>query len=493
MPLLRLLKLERGKAASREASERVRGARSRERSSMGALTPLERQFLPHILEIEETPPSPAYRKLLWTLILLVLVLIAWSCVGKISVVATAPGKFIPDGRIKQIQPLESAIVKAIHVKEGQHVKAGDLLLELDPAISGAALQANSDKYVYNHLEQTRLAAELTHTMPAYPEADPVWVSLQESTRQARDAAYAAKLAEARAQLEEKAHGLASAQAMQQKYRETTEIAEEREASARPLVETGAISRVDYLQLKQDLASNRNDLAAQMKKVEQQRASQTEAQKHLAQVVHDHQAEIYSQLGEKVANAPGLKGDMNKSRELHELKWLRSPVDGWIQKINVTTIGGVVNPAQNLIAIVPEGTPLIVEATLSNDDIGYVREGQTVELKVDTFPFQKYGTLKGMLVWVSPDAEEKSAVASGEDNGRSGTAEREIQNVKSVKDGYIYKVHIRPRENYLISEEKQLHLQVGMTVRADIITDQRRVIDFFLYPITTYLSNGMTAR
>lgn len=493
MPLLRLLKFERNEA-SREMPERANAGRTRRPTEEAALTPLEREFLPHILEIQESPPSPIYRKVLWTLIALVVILITWSCVGKVAVVATAPGKFIPDGRVKQIQPLESSVVKAIHVKEGQHVKAGDLLLELDPTISGAALQASSDKYAYNRLEQTRLAAELTHTAPDYRQGDPAWVALQESTRQARDAAYAAKLAEAHAQLEEKTHSLAAAQATLQKYRETTAIADERESSARPLVETGAIARVDYLQLKQDLASNRNDLAAQMKTVEQQRAAQGEAQKHLAQVEHEHRAEIYGQLGEKVANAPALKGDMDKSRELHELKWLKAPVDGWIQKVNVSTIGGVVNPAQSLITIVPEGTPLIVEATLSNDDIGYVHEGQSVELKVDTFPFQKYGALKGTLAWVSPDAEERSSMGTDSQNDRPGnTPERALQNVKSVKDGYVYKVHIRPEQTGFPVDGRATPVQAGMTVQADIETDRRRVVEFLLSPIVKYLDESVKVR
>lgn len=331
MPLLKLMKFERA-----DASLQSKLARRRMRRD-SSLTPLEQEFLPHLLEIQETPPSPAHRKVLWSIVGLVVILIAWSCIGRIAVVATAPGKLIPDGRVKQIQPLEASTIKAIHVQEGQHVRAGDLLLELDPGISGATLQASADKYAYNRLEQARLAAELTQAAPNYRNADPAWIALQESTRAARDAAYTAKRAQAQAQIEEKSHGLAAAQATLTKFRENTAISEEREASARPLVETGAISKVDYLQLKQELISNRNDLAAQTKTADEQRAALLEAQKHLTEVEHEHQADVYGQLSEKVANEPTLRGDMEKSRELHELKWLKAPVDGWVQKVNVTTV------------------------------------------------------------------------------------------------------------------------------------------------------------
>ena len=130
---------------------------------------------------------------------------AWATVGKISIVATAPGKFIPDGRVKEMQPLESSIVKAIHVKEGQRVQAGDLLLELDPTLSAAEMDANADKYGFNKLEQERLTAELSNSKAHYASSgQPAGrVALEERMRQARVEAHAAKLAEARATVEEK--------------------------------------------------------------------------------------------------------------------------------------------------------------------------------------------------------------------------------------------------------------------------------------------------
>jgi hemolysin D len=457
------------------------------------LSSLEREFLPHLLEIEETPPSPVQRKVLWAIIILVVVLIAWACLGQISVVATVPGKFIPDGRVKQIQPLESSVIKAIHVKEGQQVKEGDLLLELDPTINEAEFKANADKYEFNRLERERLAAELAHGKSRYGSAQtPEWIALQESIRHAHEASHADKLAQARAAVEEKTHALAAAEATRKKYEETTALAEQREASARPLVETGAISKLDYWQLKQELANNANDLAAQLKTIDQARAAKKEAEHKLAQVKHDRVADIYNDLGQKVANQAGLKGDLDKAKQLFDLKWLKAPVAGVVQKVDVATIGGVVTPAQSLVTIVPAGTPLIVEATLTNDDIGYVRQGQNVEIKVDTFPFQKYGTLKGTLVWISPDAEEKTSDATG--TGSNGDNNSKTSNgSKSAKAGYLYKVHIQPEQRQFIVDGKPVPIQSGMTVQADIITDHRRVIEFFLSPVVKYLDEGLKVR
>jgi hemolysin D len=462
------------------------------------LTPLEREFLPPLLEIQETPPSPVHRGVLWTIITLVIALIIWASFGQVAIVATAPGKFIPDGRVKEVQPLESSIVRTIHVKEGQHVHAGDLLLELDPTISGAELAANTDKYHFNQLEQARLTAELGNRRATYadPSRSSARIALEERMREARGAAQASKLAQARAAVEEKRSALAAAQAALQKYQEMTAIAEERESNARPLVDTGAISREDYLKLKEDLAQNRNDRAAEEKTVEQSQAALTESEHALEQVERDRIVDVYHDLDQRVTDEPQLKGDLDKARELYELKWLKAPVDGLVQKIDVTTVGQIVTPAQSLITIVPDGTPLIVEATVTNEDIGYVRPGQAVEVKVDTFPFQKYGTLKGSLVWVSPDAEEKGA-ASKDTDTRAGTASMSAQAKEDAANtpnaGYVYKIHIRTDQPRFRVAGEWRPAQSGMTVQADITTDRRRVIEFFLSPVVKYLDEGLKVR
>lgn len=460
------------------------------------LTALEREFLPPLLEIQETPPSPAQRKLLWILVALVFALVVWAWFGKISIVSTAPGKFIPDGRVKQLQPLETSIVKDIHVKEGQHVQQGELLVELDPSISSAEMQASADKYGFNRLEQARLSAELNHGRPQYAASgQPTGrIALEEQTRRAREQAYAAKLAEAQATVEEKSQALAAAQATLQKYQETTAIAEERESSARPLVETGAISRIDYLQLKQTLAENDNDLAAQRKTVEQAKAAEAGAEKNVEQVKRDRVADIYSDLNQRVTSEPALKGDLDKSKELLALKWMRAPVSGVVQKIEATTIGQVVTPAQSLVTIVPDGTPLIVEATVTNQDIGYLKPGQSVEIKVDTFPFQKYGSLPGTLSWVSADAEDKSAASSDLDTRSGAPTNEDARNAANNPNaGYVYKVHVRTEQTQFMVNGEGRPIQAGMTVQADIVTDRRRVIDFFLSPVVKYLDEGLKVR
>jgi hemolysin D len=461
------------------------------------LTALEREFLPPLLAIQETPPSPVHRQVLWTIIGLVIALIVWASVGKIAIVATAPGKFIPDGRVKEVQPLEAAIVKAVHVKEGDSVHAGDLLIELDPTLNAAELAANTDKYGFNRLEQARLSAELGSTVNATDRfgQSEKRVALEDQMRRARERAHATKVAAARATVEEKTAALAAAKATLIKYQETTQIAEERESSARSLVDSGAISRVDYLQLKQDLAQNSNDLAAQAKTVQQATAGVEEAERAFEQVQRDRVADIYNDLDQRVANEPALKGDLDKSKALFALKWLRAPVSGRVQKVDATTIGQVVSAGQSLVTIVPDGTPLVIEATVTNEDIGFVKIGQAVEVKVDTFPFQKHGSLTGKLISISPDAEDKDS-ASKDSGVRSGAApkgETVRPNAEMANIGYVYKVRIRTQSDQFLVDGVKRPVQSGMTVQADITTDRRRVIEFFLSPVTKYLDEGLKVR
>ena len=475
------------------------------------LTALEREFLPPALEIVETPASPLHGPVIWTTLVFVVAMIAWATLGRVDVVAMAPGKFIPDGRVKELQPLESAIVKAIHVKEGQRVTQGELLLELDPTLSAAELTANQDKYGFNQLEQQRLNRELNlpeafptlaspgaaHS-PADASATPPLSSrqaLQDRIRQARAEAYASKLAQARETVVEKTAALDAALATLDKYRESVAIDTVRESAAAPLADSGAISRDDYLQIKQTWIKDRDDLIAQAKTVQQAQAAMAEAEHGVAQVERDHKADIYKDLDQQVTQEPALKGDLDKARQLYDLKWLRAPVSGTVQSVSVTTLGQVVTAAQSLVSIVPDGTPLIIEATVTNEDIGYLKVGQPVDIKVDTFPFQKFGTLKGTLVWISPDAEDKSA-ASKDPDTRSGAPQRDPSALavdQRQGAGYVYRVHIRADATTIKDGNESRALQAGMTVQADIVTDRRRVISFLLAPIVKYLDEGLTVR
>ncbi len=164
------------------------------------------------------------------------------------------------------------------------------------------------------------------------------------------------------------------------------------------------------------------------------------------------------------------------------------MDGVVQSVNIGTVGGVVTPSESLVVIVPKDTPLIVEATLSNEEVGFVHLGQRVDIKIDSYPFQKFGSLGGTLVWISPDAEETQMASNTPDSGSLKTTQ-----AGSGREKISYKIHVRPDAQFLKGDGRELALAPGMTLEADIITEKRRVIDFFLSPINKYISTGMKVR
>lgn len=470
------------------AHDFVPGSPPHAASSRHDFSPLERQFLPPLLEIEETPPSPLPRAVLAAIVALTAMTIGWACIGEIDVVATAPGRVIPDGKVKVLQSMDNAIIRAIHVKEGQRVKQGDLLVELDPTISGADLTSSAEKLVLTQLELARLRSELSGGDPDYglPGAKPESVALQEALRAARDSSYRAKLAEARNELQGRTMTLAAAQDTLRKLEETTRTARDREKQVRPYV-GHVMPRFEYLKLKDSLTENANDLAAQMKHVQAARETQLAAEHKVRQIEEEQRTRIVAEINDKTAVLATLKGEVDKARQLVSQKELRAPVDGQVQRLAITTAGGVVTPAQTLAVIVPRDTPLIVEAMLSNEDIGFVGVGQRVELKIDTFPFQKYGTLPATVSWVSPDAEEKARSAD------PSAAVLASDDIAPSKAGLMYRLRIVPERAGLTIGGRLQPIAVGMTVQADIVTDRRKIIEFFLSPVVKYWDEGLKVR
>jgi len=296
-----------------------------------ALSDIEREFLPHLIEIEATPPSRFERRLLWIIVAAIAALLGWSIVGRMDVVSTAPGKFIPDGRVKVIQPMETSVVKAIHVREGQHVKEGDLLIELDPALSEADLASATLAHRQNRLGQARLLSELRGKRPVYErDASPEAVELQEALREARVAAYQMKLAAAKTAIDEKASALGAAEAQLRKARVTLEIATEREQKMKRLLDESFISRMEYLKNLQELESARYDLEAQRQTVEQSRHAHRQAMEQHRMVQEDWRAGVLTDLDRQITANPQLRGDRDKAERLNDLKTLRAPVTGYVQ-------------------------------------------------------------------------------------------------------------------------------------------------------------------
>jgi hemolysin D len=473
------------------------------------LSPKERAFHSPALAIEETPPAPFASGLMWALAVLLLGAITWACIGEIEIVATAPGRLIPDGRVKVLQTIEPALVRAIHVREGQRVQEGDLLIELDPTLSQADLSSSQQRLQQNQQQMARLMVEMRgQHLPMSAQASnasmartaPALTPDQMATIQAREAAFEAKLAEARASVDEKTKALKAAESTHTKLRLNLGLATKRYQQSLALVKEGFFSEGERLKQEQEVVGLEHDLAAQSQTLAQLAAGLQEARFRQAAVEQERKVQILAEVEQASREGASLQAEFEKAQQLNGLKTLRAPVSGVVQSLGVTTLGSAVAANQPLLTIVPENTPLIAEVLLSNNDIGYVRIGQSVEVKLDSFPFTQYGAVAGTVKWISADAEFQNPQALDKQTGAGQSASSSNRNFDSSNsdqrtNGLAYRVQIAlagPDASIWVKGHPQ-PLQSGMSLQADIQTDKRRLIQLVLNPLEKGWNEGVRVR
>ena len=432
----------------------------------------DKEFLPPAVEILETPPSPMGRMLVWAVLGLFVLVLLWSFIGEIDEVVVARGKVIPVGYTKVLQSEDKGIVKRILVQEGQKVKKGELLMELDRTMSESDLNALKKEISYYDINIRRILAELSDK-PFMAETgtgfDPRDMAQQMSLYQSRQSEKRARLEFCDAQIRQKEDSVRVAESSLEKYRQLLSIAREREQNLQEIVEQGAISKYTYLEYKGKRIELEQNVSMNISELSAARAEASAARQQKAQYL----AEWNRQLQEELINCRKQYNTLKESERKAELKnkliEIKSPVDGAVHKLDIHTVGAVVQEAQGLMQVVPEGTPMEVEAWMENKDIGFVNPGMPVEIKIDTFNFQKFGTLKGKVREISPDAIE--------DKDR----------------GPLYRVMVSMDEEKLHMDNRDLQVYPGMSVSAEIKTRKKRIIDFFLEPFQTYKNEALRER
>ncbi len=442
------------------------------RSGKETLSPEETEFLPAILEITENPVSPTIRILIGVVTAIIAIAFLWSVFGHVDEVAVAPGKIIPSGYVKVIQPESKGVVKQINVKEGQTVKQGDLLIELDQTISGAELARIKKEVAYYNLEIDRLLAEMNNT-PFVPQPNPDLddkdLSFQMSLYLSRTADFNSKMAVARHNVNQSEAAVNVARVNRDKYASLYEIARDRENRLDQLLVQNAISTFTALEYKSRRIELEQNLSAQEGEIARTEAALAQSQEAMQSVIVERNRDITAKLVEDRKALQTSLETLKMANEKNRLARLVAPIDGRVTQLAVHTIGGVVTDAQPLMVIVPADVTMEVEAWVANQDIGFIYSGQKAEIKVETFNFQKYGYLDATVTDISPDAIEDK------DKGR------------------VYRVALQLDRDYLVVGDKKVFLGPGMTVSAEIKTREKRIIEFFLDPFRKYQSEGLRER
>lgn len=418
----------------------------------------EAAFLPAALSLQETPVHPAPRRVAWALMLLFVLAVLWSIFGKVDIVAVAPGRIIVSDRTKLIQPLQASVVRRVLVKDGDRVQAGQVLVELDPTDASADKSSVQEQLATAHSESQRTLALLQALSTGKPPRPVQGTPATQALLQSEWDDISSQMAKLDAEAARRKAEAATVQASIAKLLATLPMAQVREADFKRLVEQGYISghatqdkTRERVELEQDLATQRARLAEVQATLLESAHAKASLRAETIRLLSDRNAKAQTQY-------QMLTAELTKANQRERLTQLVAPVDGIVQQLAIHSVGGVVTSAQPLMVVVPEQADVIAEISVANLDIGFVNAGQAAAVKLETFPYTRYGTVSAEVSVVSADA------------------------VTDDKRGSFYPAVLKLSQNSMDIDGKRVPISPGMNITAEIKTGHRRIIDFLLSPV-----------
>ncbi|MGJ3246389.1 MAG: HlyD family type I secretion periplasmic adaptor subunit [Elainellaceae cyanobacterium] len=424
--------------------------------------------------VRELPP--VYTRLLaGSLSLLVFGTISWAHFSKVDEVAIANGSVIPSSQVRPVRALNGGVVSDIQVKEGDHVEAGDILIEQDGTLSAAEVNRLQQSAELIRQDIARLEAERSgSTTTGTALQDQLLAArLQEfDTRQAAAGSEANRLAagvaEARAQLNRLQDSLPNAQKI-------LENAQDREASLRDLVD-GAIPRFDYLEARDRLTEAQDRVSSLESEIEAQRQAVQQAEQAYQSAIQqrdrlqsERQTEVLTQLSQRQEELANLDGQLAEASIKAQDAMIRAPIAGRIYNIQATLAESTIEPGEELLSILPDSENLILEVKVLNRDIGFISEGMRAKVKIATFPFQEFGIIEGTVMRISPNA------------------------VIDEELGPVFLTQIELHQTSVNVRGQDVPLVPGMAATGEIVTRQKSVLTFLVEPVTRRFSEAFSVR
>ena len=435
----------------------------------------ERAFLPANLELVETPVHPAPRWSMRIIVVLAILIVLIAVFGQLDIVAVAKGKLLPNERVKVIQPAITGVVRRILVQDGQRVHIGQLLMELDPtqaaADSDKARSSRIDAALAAERARTLLAAQSTGRPPAMANVDAASLGQQQEAQHFADGLYREyqdKLNSAQAELLKREAELDETRQEIARLAATAPLARQQADQYRSLAADKYVARTDYLDKEQAALEKEHELAAQQSHAHELLAGISEQRSDIASTTSQFRSTQLDALDKATQQLEQSRNDETKADTRQKLMSLTAPVSGTVQQLAIHTVGGVATAAQALMEIVPDDA-VEVEANIENKDIGFVKAGQDATVKIEAFPYTRYGYLSGKVITVSNDA------------------------VQDKKLGLTFVAHIRLPTNRILANDQWINLTPGMAVTAEIKTGKRSVAHYFLDPVIQTGQESMRER
>lgn len=428
------------------------------------------EFLPAHLSLLQRPPSPFARLTAMALSLGVITALIWACWGKLDVQATAAGRLLVSGRSQVIQSYEQSRIIAIHVEDGQRVTKGDPLLTLNTLGVGQEISRLMHQAQFQTGELIRYQALLNKPKL---ENNPLFTSL---TLQEQDLIkenyhsefreYNAAVASLKAEMQVNSASQAALHSDINVLSRLIKNISQRLEAQKTLSQKKVIGKVQFLEQEKELLESERQLQQQKAQKEVLKSQYASLRERLEGYKIQKQREWLVKSKQSDLQLKAIKEELSKYREREQLEIVRAPVGGTVQQLSVHTLGAVLQPAQSLMILVPDDGVQLAEVQILNKDIGFVYPGQSVTVKVDAFPYTRYGTVDAELLSVSRD---------------STTDERL---------GLVFPAQIKLKTNNISVEGQLAELSPGMSVVAEIKTDQRRIIDYLLSPIREYQAEAL---
>ena len=440
------------------------------------------EFAPAILRVEQAPPSPLPRLILYTLLTLFAVALLWAALGRLDIIAVAQGKLVPQSFLKIVQPAESGIVKEILVREGEGVVAGQVLVRMDNRMSeadGRTLKAELER---RRLQLRRIEAELSGKPLKRLAEDPADLFTQtEAQFKARREAYLDALGAEQATLAKAQHDLKAATEVEEKLKKTVPIYKDYAESWDKLAKEGFAGRLLALERKRTYLESEQELRAQTENVASLKALIAQSEKRISQITSNYRQQLQNERMEAEALYHKLQQDWDKQEHRHALLELKAPQAGIVKDLATHTPGTVVAPGTILLTLVPRDEPLVAEVWVNNADAGFVVPEQTARVKLVAYPFQKYGMLDGVVKHISPDASDRTDTGQDRKNAEPSLSNQGYRTLVALKtphlerDGRLYK------------------LTPGMQVSAEVNLGSRTVLEYLLSPVQKTVAEAARER
>ena len=431
-------------------------------------------FSPSLLRIQERPPAPLAGWMLRLLVALLAGVVIWAALGQLDIVAVADGKLVPASYLKIVQPAEQGIVKEILVQEGQQVAEGEVLIRMDAVTSEADVRALQSEHDNKRLALRRIDAQLAGKFLLRDAGDPPELFAHVEAQYAANVrAYESALAQERSLLDKARHDLAGARATKAKLEQVLPHYIEQEKAFEKLSKDGFAGRIMYTDKQRERIEKEQDLRTQGFVIRSSQSVIEQSEKKIAQISADYRRQLRTERVETAAQLEKVQQELAKHEHRHRLLELKAPQAGMVKDLATHTVGTVAMPGTILMTLVPKDEQLLAEVWVSNQDVGFVRPGQPVKLKLAAFQFTKYGMLEGTVRQVSADATEapsantRSDVLTGRDRPMGPLTYRALVDLKHQE---------------LESDGARYALAAGMQTSAEINLGTRSILEYLVSPV-----------